>query len=121
FPSAPRWPPDASRARAPCTSARSRPPSSRRATSRSCPSRRSSAMAAKLKVVLLEDVENLGRVGEIVSVKGGHGRNYLIPQGKALLATKGNLALMGARRKIYEVAAAQAREAAAEIAGRIAA
>ena len=75
---------------------------------------------ASVKVVLLEDVENLGHVGQVVSVKGGFGRNYLIPQGKALPATKGNLALMEARRKIYEVAAAKAREEATEIAGRIA-
>ena len=72
-----------------------------------------------MKIVLLEDVENLGRVGEIVTVKSGFGRNYLVPQGKALLATKGNLALMGARRKIYEAAAAKHRDAAQEIAGRI--
>ena len=72
-----------------------------------------------MKIVLLEDVENVGRVGEIVTVKSGFGRNYLVPQGKALLATKGNLALMGARRKIYEAAAAKHRDAAQEIAGRI--
>ena len=72
-----------------------------------------------MKIVLLEDVENLGRVGEVVSVRGGYGRNFLVPQGKALLATKANLALMSARRKIYEAAAAKHREAAQEIAGRI--
>src|SRR5205085_2337775 len=97
-----------------CTSASSRPPSSRRAWPRSCPSRRSEVMAS-VKVVLLEDVENLGHVGQVVSVKGGFGRNYLIPQGKALAATKGNLALIEARKKIYEVAAAQARAEATEI------
>ena len=72
-----------------------------------------------MKIVLLEDVENLGRVGDVVSVRGGHGRNFLIPQGKALSATKGNLALMGARRKIYEAAAAKHRDAAQEIATRV--
>ena len=74
---------------------------------------------AGMKLVLLEDVENLGRVGEVVSVKNGYGRNYLVPQGKALIANKANLALMGARRKIYEAAAAKQRDAAQEIAGRI--
>jgi large subunit ribosomal protein L9 len=74
-----------------------------------------------MKIVLLEDVENLGHVGDVVSVRGGYGRNYLVPQGKALSATKANLAFMGARRKIYEAAAAKHRDAALEIAGRIAA
>ena len=72
-----------------------------------------------MKIVLLEDLENLGRVGDVVSVRGGYGRNFLIPQGKALSATKANLALIGARRKIYEAAAAKHREAAQEIAARI--
>lgn len=75
---------------------------------------------AAVKVVLLEDVENVGNVGQVVTVRGGFGRNYLIPQGKALPATKGNLAMMSAKKKIFEVAAAQARAEATEIAGRIA-
>lgn len=74
---------------------------------------------AHMKVVLLEDIENLGRVGQVVNVRGGHGRNYLIPQGKALAATKANMALMEQRRRVYEAAAAQQRDAALEIAGRI--
>ena len=72
-----------------------------------------------IKIVLLDDVENLGRVGDVVSVRGGHARNFLIPQGKALSATKANLALLGARRKIYEAAAAKQRDAALEIANKI--
>ena len=72
-----------------------------------------------LKLVLLEDVENLGHVGQVVSVKPGYGRNYLIPQGKALAATKANLAHTAQRRKVYEAAAAKARDAAQEIATRI--
>jgi large subunit ribosomal protein L9 len=42
-----------------------------------------------MKVILLQDIENLGEEGEIVTVKPGFGRNYLIPQGQALIATKG--------------------------------
>ncbi|MTI87053.1 MAG: 50S ribosomal protein L9 [Balneolaceae bacterium] len=42
-----------------------------------------------MKVILREDVEKLGEAGELVDVKDGYGRNYLIPQGKAVLATKG--------------------------------
>ncbi len=42
-----------------------------------------------MKVILLQDVENLGDEGEIVTVKAGYGRNYLIPQGWARIATEG--------------------------------
>lgn len=45
-----------------------------------------------MKVLLLEDVYNLGRAGEIKKVANGYGRNYLIPQGLAVLATPGALA-----------------------------
>jgi large subunit ribosomal protein L9 len=46
---------------------------------------------ANTKILLREDVENLGGRGEIVKVKAGYARNYLLPQGMATLATKGNL------------------------------
>ncbi|HBQ61020.1 MAG TPA: 50S ribosomal protein L9 [Balneolaceae bacterium] len=42
-----------------------------------------------MKIILREDVEKVGQSGEIVDVKDGYGRNYLIPQGKAVMATKG--------------------------------
>ncbi|SMO54307.1 50S ribosomal protein L9 [Gracilimonas mengyeensis] len=42
-----------------------------------------------MKIILREDVEKLGSAGEVVDVKDGYGRNYLIPQGKAVMATKG--------------------------------
>ena len=42
-----------------------------------------------MKVILLQDLDNLGEEGEVVSVKDGYGRNYLIPQGLAYLATPG--------------------------------
>ncbi len=42
-----------------------------------------------MKVILLQDVENLGDEGDIVTVKAGYGRNYLIPQGWARIATEG--------------------------------
>ena len=74
---------------------------------------------AHMKIVLLEDIENLGRVGQVVNVRGGFGRNYLIPQGKALLANKANMTLIGQRRKIYEAAAAKVRDEAQEIASRV--
>lgn len=45
-----------------------------------------------MKIILKEDVEKLGQAGELVEVKDGYGRNYLIPQSKAVLATKGAIA-----------------------------
>ncbi|MEX1367929.1 MAG: 50S ribosomal protein L9 [Nannocystaceae bacterium] len=45
-----------------------------------------------INVILKQDVDNLGRAGEIVEVRPGYGRNYLIPRGLALLATRGNVA-----------------------------
>lgn len=45
-----------------------------------------------MKVILKEDVEKLGKAGDLVDVKDGYGRNYLIPQAKAVLATKGAIA-----------------------------
>lgn len=45
-----------------------------------------------MKIILKEDVEKLGQAGELVDVKDGYGRNYLIPQAKAVLATKGSIA-----------------------------
>src|SRR5687768_10374620 len=72
-----------------------------------------------MKIILLEDVENLGHVGQSVAVNPGFGRNYLIPQGKALVASRENLALMSAQRKIYEAAALHARNEATALAGRV--
>ncbi len=45
-----------------------------------------------MEIILLEQVVNLGRLGDLVNVKEGYARNYLIPQGKAQRATKENLA-----------------------------
>ena len=44
-----------------------------------------------MNVILLENVENLGSIGDLVKVKPGYGRNYLLPQGKAALATPENM------------------------------
>lgn len=46
---------------------------------------------ATTKILLREDIENLGGRGEVVKVKAGYARNYLLPQGLATLATKGNV------------------------------
>lgn len=55
-----------------------------------------------MEVVLLERVEKLGQMGDVVSVKPGYGRNFLLPQGKALRATKANLAQFEAQRAQLE-------------------
>ena len=62
-----------------------------------------------MKIILREDVEKLGQAGEIHDVKDGFGRNYLIPQGKAIMATKGaieemeRLKIQAARKAEYTV------------------
>lgn len=55
-----------------------------------------------MKVVLLERIEKLGRMGEVVSVKDGFGRNYLLPQKKALRATEENIAYFEKQRAVLE-------------------
>ena len=58
-----------------------------------------------MELILLEKVQNLGDLGEKVNVKPGFGRNYLVPQGKAVPATKENIAMFEARRAELEEAA----------------
>lgn len=59
-----------------------------------------------MNVILLESVENLGGIGDLVKVKPGYGRNFLLPQGKAALATPSNMKEIEARRAELEKAAA---------------
>ena len=65
-----------------------------------------------MNVILLDNVENLGRIGDLVKVKPGYGRNYLLPQGKAALATPENMKQIEARRAELEKAAAEELAAA---------
>ena len=65
-----------------------------------------------MNVILLDSVENLGKIGDPVTVKPGFGRNYLLPSGKAALATKENIAEFEARRADIEKAAAEELKAA---------
>ncbi len=60
-----------------------------------------------MNVILLESVENLGGIGDLVKVKPGYGRNFLLPQGKAALATPENMKAIEARRAELEKAAAE--------------
>ncbi len=65
-----------------------------------------------MDVILLEKVDNLGGLGDKVSVKPGYGRNYLIPSGKAVAATKENVEEFEKRRAELEKQAAEALAAA---------
>ena len=70
-----------------------------------------------MELVLLERVESLGRMGDVVSVKPGYARNYLLPQGKALRATKENLRFFEARRADLEARNIERRSQAEGVAG----
>ena len=65
-----------------------------------------------MEVILLEKIENLGAMGDKVTVKPGFGRNYLVPKGKAKPATPENIAEFEARRAELEKLAAEALAAA---------
>lgn len=65
-----------------------------------------------MQVILLENIVNLGGLGDTVDVKPGYGRNFLIPKGKAVPATRENVAEFEARRAELEKAAAEALAAA---------
>lgn len=55
-----------------------------------------------MQIILLEKVSNLGQLGEVVKVKDGYGRNFLIPQGKAKRATANNIAEFAVKRAELE-------------------
>jgi len=65
-----------------------------------------------MNVILLEKVQNLGAMGDQVKVRGGFGRNFLIPQGKAVPATESNVASFNEKRAELEAKAAEKLAAA---------
>jgi large subunit ribosomal protein L9 len=67
-----------------------------------------------MEIILLEKVGKLGAIGDKVTVKAGYGRNFLLPQGKAVAATAKNVADFEARRADLEAAAA-AKIASAQV------
>ena len=67
-----------------------------------------------MQIILLEKVINVGDLGEVVKVKQGYARNYLIPQGKAKRATAENIKMLEAKRAELELAAAARLTAAQE-------
>ena len=72
-----------------------------------------------MQIILLEKVINLGGLGDVVKVKDGYARNYLIPHGKAKRATPDNLAAFEARRGELEAAQNDALSKAQEAGSKI--
>jgi large subunit ribosomal protein L9 len=73
-----------------------------------------------VKVILMSDLRARGRRGQVVEVKPGFARNFLLPQGLALVATPGNLKRFEQERKKIDARHDAARDAAAAVAARIA-
>jgi large subunit ribosomal protein L9 len=72
-----------------------------------------------MQLILLQKVVNLGNLGDKVTVKPGYGRNFLVPQGKAVPATPANLAEFEAKRAEYEAKAQASLEAATARQGKL--
>jgi large subunit ribosomal protein L9 len=74
-----------------------------------------------MQVILKEDVHNLGKSGDLVNVKPGFGRNYLIPQGLAIVATAGNVKQVEHQKKLISARNAKLLKDAQSIADKLAA
>lgn len=72
-----------------------------------------------MEIILLERVEKLGQIGDVVNVKNGFARNYLLPNKKALRATKANLAYFETQRKEIEAQNLAARTEAEAVAAKM--
>lgn len=70
-----------------------------------------------MKLILREDVENLGKIGEIVDVAGGYGRNYLLPRGLAAKASSKNLKEQAHQKKLIQARMDRKKKDAEELAG----
>jgi len=74
-----------------------------------------------MQLILRADVENLGRLGEVVTVKPGYGRNYLVPQGLAMAASQSNLKVFEQERKKLQARMDSVRGSAQSVADKLAA
>ncbi|HWU86679.1 MAG TPA: 50S ribosomal protein L9 [Kofleriaceae bacterium] len=72
-----------------------------------------------MQVILTQDVENLGKAGELVSVRPGYGRNYLVPRGFAVSATVRNKNRLDHEKAVIERRVTKERASATELANRI--
>lgn len=73
-------------------------------------------MAANIQVVLKDDVEKLGKSGEIVKVKPGFARNFLLPRGLAVVATRGNIVQVEHEKKVAIARASKLKADASAVA-----
>ncbi|MCU0331463.1 MAG: 50S ribosomal protein L9 [Candidatus Kapabacteria bacterium] len=73
-----------------------------------------------MKVILRQNVDNLGEIGEIVNVKPGYARNFLIPRSMAYLATPGAIKVLESEKKQYEKRMAKERQNAELVAAQLA-
>jgi large subunit ribosomal protein L9 len=72
-----------------------------------------------MQVILTQDVDNLGKAGELVSVRAGYGRNYLVPRGLAVSATVRNKNRLDHEKAVIERRVTKERASATELGGRI--
>jgi large subunit ribosomal protein L9 len=72
-----------------------------------------------MEIVLLQRIENLGQMGDVVDVKPGYARNFLIPNKKALRATKDNLAYFETQRKTLETLSLQSKKEAEAVSAKM--
>jgi large subunit ribosomal protein L9 len=73
-----------------------------------------------VKLILREDIENLGKGGDLVEVKAGYGRNFLLPRGLAVLANPKNVRELEHQKKVSEAKAAKLKASAEAVARRLA-
>jgi large subunit ribosomal protein L9 len=71
------------------------------------------------EIILLERIERLGKMGDVVKVKPGYARNFLLPQRKALRATKENLSYFEGQRKVLEAQNAERKAEAQKVASKL--
>ena len=72
-----------------------------------------------MKVILREDVENLGSVGDIITVKPGYGRNYLLPRGLAVMASTKNLKELEHQKRLIQARQERQKKDAHDLASRL--
>lgn len=72
-----------------------------------------------MEVILLERVENLGQMGDVVKVRAGYARNFLLPRNKALRATKNNVAYFETQKKVLEAENLKKRAEAEKVAKKL--
>jgi large subunit ribosomal protein L9 len=73
-----------------------------------------------MKLILKETITTLGQEGDVVTVKPGYGRNYLLPQGKAVIANAENLAMLAQNRAAIEARIAEQRKGAENLSKKLA-